>query len=268
VSRSHLFHTTNSPVEPTAFIASRSHSATVPADSSEKHVASSTCPPPHTQQQASQIRRACLLHSDAQVANRYVRDFGWGIAHAAVSRRPPISLDTIVARTHMYAHGAKVWNLSSFKGFLSPRCQTLTIRNFCIRYVTVRRRGDASMRHYASCTIMQHACVRRREGGARARTSTTASTSLGSVAASVPRPYGATPGPLSTRLTTSRTCASSKVSRGGGARCLRIEMADDASPWNMLLRLSLKGRGTASIVAWVSVSRSGFRMQEHPQGVP
>ena len=27
-----------------------------------------------------------------KVANRNVRDFGWKIAHAAVSRRPPISL--------------------------------------------------------------------------------------------------------------------------------------------------------------------------------
>jgi vacuolar-type H+-ATPase subunit B/Vma2 len=40
-------------------------------------------------------------HSDAKVANRCVTDFGWEIAHAAVSRRPPIPLYTIVARTHM-----------------------------------------------------------------------------------------------------------------------------------------------------------------------
>jgi hypothetical protein len=37
--------------------------------------------------------------SDAKVANRDVTDFGWVIAHAAVSRRPPISLDTMVPRT-------------------------------------------------------------------------------------------------------------------------------------------------------------------------
>jgi hypothetical protein len=33
------------------------------------------------------------------LVNRNVRDFGWEIAHEAVSRRPPISLSTIVART-------------------------------------------------------------------------------------------------------------------------------------------------------------------------
>jgi hypothetical protein len=36
--------------------------------------------------------------------------FGWEIAHVAVSRRPPISLDTIVARTKGYTHAAKVWD--------------------------------------------------------------------------------------------------------------------------------------------------------------
>jgi hypothetical protein len=43
---------------------------------------------------------------------RIVRDFGWEIAHEAVSRRPRISLDTIVAHTHMYTHAMKVWDLS------------------------------------------------------------------------------------------------------------------------------------------------------------
>jgi hypothetical protein len=36
--------------------------------------------------------------------------FGWEIAHAAVSRRPPMSLNTMVARTHMYTYAAKVWD--------------------------------------------------------------------------------------------------------------------------------------------------------------
>jgi hypothetical protein len=51
-------------------------------------------------------------NSDGEVANRDVRDFGWEVAPAFVSRRPPISLDTIVARTHMYTYAAKVWDLS------------------------------------------------------------------------------------------------------------------------------------------------------------
>jgi hypothetical protein len=38
-------------------------------------------------------------YSDDKVANRNGRDFGWEIAHAAVSPRPPIPLDIIVART-------------------------------------------------------------------------------------------------------------------------------------------------------------------------
>jgi hypothetical protein len=42
-------------------------------------------------------------YSDAKVANRDVRGFGWEIAHAAVSRRPPIFLAAVVARTEGYA---------------------------------------------------------------------------------------------------------------------------------------------------------------------
>jgi hypothetical protein len=49
-----------------------------------------------------------------------VRGFGWEIAHEAVSRRPPISLDTIVARTHMYTYAAQVWDLSIVQTHLSP----------------------------------------------------------------------------------------------------------------------------------------------------
>jgi hypothetical protein len=45
-----------------------------------------------------------------------VKDFGREIAHAAVSRRPPIPLDTIVARTHMYTYAAKDWDLSIVQG--------------------------------------------------------------------------------------------------------------------------------------------------------
>jgi hypothetical protein len=37
-----------------------------------------------------------------------VWDFGWENAHAAVTRRPPISLDTIVPRTEVFTYAAKV----------------------------------------------------------------------------------------------------------------------------------------------------------------
>jgi hypothetical protein len=61
---------------------------------------------------------------------------GFGeIAHDAVSRRPPISLYTIVARTHMYTYDAKVWDWFIVQGPVSVApCQTLivTIRNFSI----------------------------------------------------------------------------------------------------------------------------------------
>jgi hypothetical protein len=56
------------------------------------------------------------------VANRNVRDFGCETAHAAVSRRPPIPLSSIVARTHMYANAGKFGIFPSFKEhFLSRR---------------------------------------------------------------------------------------------------------------------------------------------------
>jgi hypothetical protein len=57
------------------------------------------------------------------------RDFGWEIAHAAVSRRPPISLYTIVARTEGYTCTAEVWDLSIVQGAFSVApCQTLALR--------------------------------------------------------------------------------------------------------------------------------------------
>jgi hypothetical protein len=52
------------------------------------------------------------VNSDAKVANRNARDFGWEVAHGAVSRRPPISLYTTVARTHMYTYDAKLCDVS------------------------------------------------------------------------------------------------------------------------------------------------------------
>jgi hypothetical protein len=64
----------------------------------------------------------------------YARGFGWAIAHAAVSRRPPIPLYTIVARTHTYTYAANVWDSSLVQGpFSVAPSQTLVpIRNFCI----------------------------------------------------------------------------------------------------------------------------------------
>jgi hypothetical protein len=69
----------------------------------------------------------------SRIASR--RDFRWEIAHAAVSRRPPISLDRIVARNHMYTHAANVWDLSIVQDHSlspAPNPNIVTIRNFCI----------------------------------------------------------------------------------------------------------------------------------------
>jgi hypothetical protein len=52
-------------------------------------------------------------------------DFGWEIAHEAVSRRPPIALSRVVARTHMYTRTPRECGICpSFKGHvLSPRAK-------------------------------------------------------------------------------------------------------------------------------------------------
>jgi hypothetical protein len=46
----------------------------------------------------------------------YRWEFGWEIAHAAITRRPPIPLYTIVARTEGYTYAAKFWALSIVQG--------------------------------------------------------------------------------------------------------------------------------------------------------
>jgi hypothetical protein len=61
--------------------------------------------------------------------NRDVGDFGWEIAHAAVSRRPPISLARIIARTEGYTYAANVWDVSIVQGpFSVAPCQTFALR--------------------------------------------------------------------------------------------------------------------------------------------
>jgi hypothetical protein len=43
--------------------------------------------------------RGCVCAAPCREANRDYGDFGWEIAHGAVTRRPPISLYTLVPRT-------------------------------------------------------------------------------------------------------------------------------------------------------------------------
>ena len=53
---------------------------------------------------------------------------GWGIAHDAVTRRPPISLDTMVPRTEGYAYDVGVWDLFIVQGpFSVAPCPTLVV---------------------------------------------------------------------------------------------------------------------------------------------
>jgi hypothetical protein len=60
------------------------------------------------------------------VANR--TGFG-GNCSRGHSQRPPISLDTIVARTHMYTHATNVWDSSIVQGpFSVAPCPALTLR--------------------------------------------------------------------------------------------------------------------------------------------
>ena len=67
--------------------------------------------------------------SDTNKRIATVGTFGWEIAHEAVSRCPPISLDTMVARTHMCTHDAQVWDLFIVQApFSVALCQTLTLR--------------------------------------------------------------------------------------------------------------------------------------------
>jgi hypothetical protein len=69
-----------------------------------------------------------IQRSMQKVANRDGGDFG-EVAHAAVSRRPPLSLDTMVARTRMYTYDAKVWDSSIVQGpFSVAPCRTLLLR--------------------------------------------------------------------------------------------------------------------------------------------
>jgi hypothetical protein len=75
------------------------------------------------------VRRHRAAYSDQKVANRNARDFGWEIAHAAVTRRPPISLYTMVPRTGGYTYDVGLWDSSIVQGpFSAAPCQTLTSR--------------------------------------------------------------------------------------------------------------------------------------------
>jgi hypothetical protein len=75
------------------------------------------------------------VNSDERVANRDFRGSGWEVAHAAVTRRPPIPLDTIVPR----ARGLLVrrWGLGFVHRSRTILCRAVpnlrvAVRNFPI----------------------------------------------------------------------------------------------------------------------------------------
>jgi hypothetical protein len=78
--------------------------------------------------------RCAILKSDVKVANRNVNDISGGRSLTRpFSRRPPISLDTVVARTPIYTYAANVWDPSLVQGpFSVARASFLraTSRNF------------------------------------------------------------------------------------------------------------------------------------------
>jgi hypothetical protein len=71
-------------------------------------------------------------------------DFRWEVAPAAVSRRPPIPLDTMVARTGGYAYDVGVWGLSIVQGPFSA------VPN--LKYVWSGRKMRGCMRLYELLT--------------------------------------------------------------------------------------------------------------------
>jgi hypothetical protein len=85
--------------------------------------------------------------SDAKVANRDGRDFGWEVAHAAVSRRPQPRRDGTLYR------GLRVrrWGLGIIQAFSVAPCQTLKSRvaTFASLYAGAWEKKPARKQHSA-----------------------------------------------------------------------------------------------------------------------
>jgi hypothetical protein len=104
-------------------------------------------------------------YSDEKVAKRNSRDFGREIAHGAVTRRPPISFDTVVPRTGGYTYDVGVWDLSSVQGpFSVAPCQTLTLRFATFTSLCLREHCALVARHPSRA-------MRCEESGARGQVS-------------------------------------------------------------------------------------------------
>jgi hypothetical protein len=109
-------------------------------------------------------RSACGMHHAAMVcearvtffcddklANRNVRDFGWEIAHAAVSRRPPISfpLHCLYPDSHIHVRRESLGSVHHSKAIFCRPAPNVTIRNFLLAVVPglshLRRSMESNM---------------------------------------------------------------------------------------------------------------------------
>jgi hypothetical protein len=112
-----------------------------------------------------------VLERCKSFANRNSRDFGWEVAHEAVSRRPPIPLCTIVARTRLYTCDAKVWDLSIVQGTIfchavpnpnDSQLVLLAMLGFGVRRATFLRGTAWHERKAAEALVAESAVPERR----------------------------------------------------------------------------------------------------------
>ena len=90
-------------------------------------------------------------------ASRDGKDFGWEISHEAVTRRPPIPLDTMVPRIEGYAYDVGVWDLSIIQGPFSiarAKPQRYDSQTFASLYCVV------GSRRYGQPCYQQRECAR------------------------------------------------------------------------------------------------------------
>jgi hypothetical protein len=99
----------------------------------------------------------------AKVANRDFKDFGWRSLNGAVSRRPPISLYTLVPRTGGYAYDVGVWDSSIVQGPLSVApCLNPRLR-FVMFSIWLQVSAEAASRRARDAEAARDAAVLLRE---------------------------------------------------------------------------------------------------------
>jgi hypothetical protein len=107
-----------------------------------------------------QVQRVPVVlpsYRDEKVANHDFRGFGWGIAHGAVTRRPPISLYTVVPRTVGYAYDVGVWDLSIVQRAILcravPNPSLIRLLPLCLSYCLSHECLSHRLSHCVSLTV-------------------------------------------------------------------------------------------------------------------